>query len=133
MRHRKSGRKLNRTWEHRKAMFKNMARSLVEHERITTTVPKAKELRKLSDRLVKYALENTLHARRKAYRILEDRGLVKKLFDEIGPRFKERAGGFTRIVKMAGWRKGDCADMAVVEFVAKGDSLEKQSEKQIDS
>ena len=117
MRHRKKGRKLNRTWEHRKAMFKNMARSLVEHERIKTTLPKAKELRRLTDKLIRFGLENTVHARRKAFRILEDRTLVKKLFDQIAPRYKNRPGGFTRVVKLALPRKGDCAEMAIVEFV----------------
>jgi large subunit ribosomal protein L17 len=118
MRHRKAGRKLGRTWEHRKALFRNLACALVDNERIKTTEAKAKELRKLSDRLVNYGLENTVHARRKAYRILEDRTLVKKLFDEIAPRFAERPGGYTRVVKLAKPRSGDSAPMAVVEFSA---------------
>ena len=128
MRHRKSGRKLNRTWEHRKAMFKNMARSLVEHEKITTTVPKAKELRRLTDKLIRFGLENTVHARRKAFRILEDRTLVKKLFDQIAPRYKDRPGGFTRVVKLATPRRGDCAEMAIVEFVE--DELKVKEEEE---
>ena len=117
MRHRKSGRKLNRTWEHRKAMFKNMARSLIQHERITTTLPKAKEVRRVIDKLIGFGLENTVHARRKAYRILEDRTLVKKLFDELAQRYKGRPGGYTRIVKLAKPRKGDGAQLAIIEFV----------------
>ncbi|GAB6888564.1 50S ribosomal protein L17 [Desulfothermus okinawensis JCM 13304] len=126
MRHRKSGRKLNRTWEHRKAMFKNMAKSLVEHEKITTTVPKAKELRKLTDKLIHFGLENTVHARRKAFRILEDRSLVKKLFDEIAPRYKGRPGGYTRVVKMAMPRPGDGAEMAIVELVQEQFQVQKE-------
>jgi large subunit ribosomal protein L17 len=97
-------------------MFRNMAKSLVLHERITTTEAKAKELRKLTDRLVSYGLEDTLHARRKAYRILENRTLVKKLFDEIAPRFSDVPGGYTRIVKHAAPRRGDNAPQAIVEF-----------------
>ena len=127
MRHRKKGRKLNRTWEHRKAMFKNMARSLIEHERIKTTLPKAKEVRRLTDKLIRFGLENTVHSRRKAYRILEDRTLVKKLFDQIAPRYKDRPGGFTRVVKLAIPRRGDCADMAIVEFVE--DELKAKEEE----
>ena len=127
MRHRKKGRKLNRTWEHRKAMFKNMARSLIEHERIKTTLPKAKEVRRLTDKLIRFGLENTVHSRRKAYRILEDRTLVKKLFDQLAPRYKDRPGGFTRVVKLAIPRHGDCADMAIVEFVE--DELKAKEEE----
>lgn len=124
MRHRKSGKKLSRTWEHRKAMFRNMAKSLVEHESIQTTEVKAKELSRLSDKLVSYGLENTLHARRKAYRILENRSLVKKLFDEIAPQFSDRSGGYTRVVKLAQPRRGDAASLAKVEFTAKPPSRE---------
>lgn len=116
MRHRKKGRKLNRTWEHRKAMFKNMAQSLLVHGRIRTTLPKAKELRRVADKLITLALRNDLHARRQAFKILENHRLVKKLFDEVGPRFKDVPGGYTRIVKLALPRRGDCAKMAIVEF-----------------
>jgi large subunit ribosomal protein L17 len=126
MRHRKSGRKLNRTWEHRKAMFRNMARSLITHERIRTTVPKAKELSKLADRLVTLALRDDLHARRQAYKILENHQLVKKLFDEIGPRFHGVQGGYTRVVKFALPRLGDAAPMAIIEFTR---TAEKQTEQ----
>ncbi len=117
MRHKKSGRKLSRTWEHRKAMFKNMARALVVHEQIQTTEAKAKELRRVTDRLVTCGLENTVHSRRKAYKILESRRLVQKLFDEIAPRYTERPGGYTRIIKAARPRRGDGAPMAIVQFV----------------
>jgi len=116
MRHRKKGRKLNRTWEHRKAMFKNMAQSLIEHERIKTTLPKAKELRRVVEKLVSLALQNNLHARRQAFKILENHQLVKKLFDEIGPRFVGVQGGYTRVVKLALPRKGDAARLAIIEF-----------------
>ncbi len=128
MRHRKSGRKLGRTWEHRKAMFKNLARALVVHEQIQTTEPKAKELRRVSDRLVSCALENTLHARRKAYKILESRKLVQKLFDEIAPRFASRPGGYTRIVKTAKPRRGDGAPLALVQFLPKEQNAGQQDQ-----
>ena len=116
MRHRNSGRKLGRTWEHRKALMKNMARSLVEHERIRTTEAKAKELRILADKLITMALEDSLHARRQAYSILGSHHSVQKLFDVIGPRFKEVPGGYTRVVKFGIPRVGDCAPMAMIEF-----------------
>ncbi|WP_456324206.1 50S ribosomal protein L17 [Desulfonauticus submarinus] len=128
MRHRKKGRKLNRTWEHRKAMFKNMAQSLVIHERIKTTLPKAKELRRVADKLVTLALRNDLHARRQAFKILENHKLVKKLFDEIGPRFQGIQGGYTRVVKLALPRKGDCARLAIVEF-SRAKNIEEGVEK----
>lgn len=116
MRHRKSGRKLGRRWEHRKSMMKNMARSLVEHEQIRTTEAKAKELRILADKLVTMALENSLSARRQAYAILGSHHSVKKLFDEIGPRFTTTPGGYTRVVKFSVPRVGDGAPMAMIEF-----------------
>lgn len=116
MRHRKSGKKLGRTWEHRKAMFRNMARSLIVHERIRTTFTKAKELSKIVDRLVTLALENDLSARRQAYRVLENHKLVQKLFNEIGPKFSGGMGGYTRVVKFASPRVGDNAPMALIEF-----------------
>ena len=122
MRHRKSGRKLGRTWEHRKALFKNMARSLVEHERIRTTEAKAKELRILADKLVTMALENDLHARRMAYTVLGSHHSVQKLFDVIGPRFQGVPGGYTRVVKFGQPRVGDGAAMALIEFTRQGDA-----------
>jgi len=130
MRHRKSGRKLNRSWEHRKAMFKNMAGSLVTHESIQTTEARAKELRKVMDRLVTLALRNDLHARRQAYKILAKHSLVKRLFDEIGPRFAGIPGGYTRVVKLGLPRLGDCASMAVIEFTRKsGEEVSDKKEK----
>lgn len=116
MRHRKSGRKLGRTWEHRKSLMKNMARSLVEHERIRTTEAKAKELSVFADKLITLALQDTLHARRQAFTVLGSHHSVKKLFDEIGPRFKGVPGGFTRVVKFGIPRVGDSAPMALIEF-----------------
>lgn len=123
MRHRKSGRKLGRTWEHRKALMKNMARSLVEHERIRTTEAKAKELRILADKLITMALQDSLHARRQAYAVLGSHHSVKKLFDEIGPRFREIPGGYTRVVKFGIPRVGDSAPMAMIEFTRLSDRL----------
>ena len=116
MRHRKSGKKLGRTWEHRKAMFKNMAKSLIVYERIRTTLPKAKELSKIMDKLITLAIRNDLSARRQAYKIIENHKLVQRLFSEIGPKFSESKGGYTRVVKFAAPRVGDSAAMAMIEF-----------------
>ena len=116
MRHRKTGRKLSRTSSHRKAMFANMASSLIIHEQIVTTVPKAKDLRPIVEKLVTLARRGDLHARRQAISQLRDLGAVKKLFDTIAPRYKERPGGYTRVLK-AGFRYGDSAPVAVIEFV----------------
>ena len=116
MRHNKSGRKLGRTWEHRKALFKNMATALLTHGRIRTTEAKAKELRKVADKLVTMALRNDLHSRRLAYKLLGNHQIVKTLFDEIGPRFSGLQGGYTRIVKLSIPRRGDCAPMAYIEL-----------------
>jgi large subunit ribosomal protein L17 len=116
MRHGKVHRKLNRTAEHRKAMFANMATSLSKHEQIITTLPKAKELRPIVEKLVTLAKKGGLHARRQAIAEIRDVTQVKKLFDVIGPRYKERDGGYTRIMK-AGFRYGDNAAKAVIEFV----------------
>ncbi|MCB1496578.1 MAG: 50S ribosomal protein L17 [Bauldia sp.] len=116
MRHRKSGRKLNRTSSHRMAMFSNMAASLIQHEQIVTTLPKAKDLRPVVEKLVTLAKRGDLHARRQAIAQLGDLGTVKKLFETIGPRYKERPGGYTRVLK-AGFRYGDSAPIAVIEFV----------------
>ncbi|MFP4237085.1 MAG: 50S ribosomal protein L17 [Desulfonatronovibrio sp.] len=116
MRHRKSGKKLGRTWEHRKAMFRNMAKSLIVYEKIRTTVPKAKEVSKIMDKLVTLAIRNDLNARRQAYKILENHKLVQKLFNDIGPKFSAGQGGYTRVVKFAAPRVGDSAAMAVIEF-----------------
>ena len=116
MRHNQHGRKLGRTTAHRKALFRNQLSSLVEHERIRTTLPKAKELRPLAEKLVTQGRKDTVFARRQVRRWVPDRTLVKKLFDEIAPRFIDRPGGYTRIVKL-GPRQGDQAEMAMLEFV----------------
>jgi len=116
MRHRESGRKLNRNSSHRKAMFRNMAVSLMEHEVIKTTLPKAKELRRIAEPLITMAKSDSLAKRRLAFSRLRDRGIVTKLFNELGPRYKERPGGYLRILK-CGVRTGDKAPMAIVELV----------------
>ena len=116
MRHGKVHRKLNRTAEHRKAMFANMAASLIKHEQIITTLPKAKELRPIVEKLVTLAKKGGLHARRQAIAEIRDVAMVKKLFAVLGPRYKDRAGGYTRVLK-AGFRYGDAAPMAIIEFV----------------
>ncbi|WP_415718428.1 50S ribosomal protein L17 [Maridesulfovibrio sp.] len=116
MRHNKSGRKFNRSGSHRKAMLKNLVRSLLTYEHIRTTEPKAKELRSSCEKLITLALRNDLHSRRLAYKTLENHGLVKKLFDEIGPRYEGGGGGYTRIIKLAEPRKGDCAPMCIIEL-----------------
>ena len=123
MRHRKSGRKLNRNSSHRQAMFRNMAASLLEHETITTTLPKAKELRRVVEPLVTLGKEDSVASRRLAFSRLRDKAMVGKLFTEIGPRFKERPGGYTRILK-CGFREGDKAPMAIIELVEKSSVAE---------
>ncbi|MGH6761578.1 MAG: 50S ribosomal protein L17 [Phyllobacterium sp.] len=116
MRHGNSGRKLNRTASHRKAMFANMAASLIEHEQIVTTLPKAKEIRPIVEKLVTLGKRGDLHARRQAISAVRDAKLVAKLFDTLAPRYAQRNGGYIRIMK-AGFRTGDNAPLAVVEFV----------------
>lgn len=116
MRHRKAGRQLNRNSSHRKAMFRNMTASLIEHELIKTTVPKAKELRRVAEPLITMAKEDNVAKRRVAFARLRDDAAVGKLFNELGPRYKERAGGYLRILK-CGYRPGDKAPMAYVELV----------------
>lgn len=116
MRHGKVHRKLGRTAEHRKALFANMCAALIKHEQITTTLPKAKELRPVVEKLVTLGKRGDLHARRQAIAQMRDVGMVKKLFEVLGPRYKERNGGYTRIIK-AGFRYGDNAAQAVIEFV----------------
>lgn len=116
MRHRESGRKLNRNSSHRKAMFRNMAVSLMQHEVIKTTVPKAKELRRVAEPLITMAKSDSVAKRRLAFSRLRDRSIVTKLFNELGPRYKERPGGYLRILK-CGYRTGDKAPMAIVELV----------------
>ncbi|MDP6690402.1 MAG: 50S ribosomal protein L17 [Alphaproteobacteria bacterium] len=116
MRHRKSGRKLNRDSSHRKAMFANMAAALIKHEQINTTLPKAKELRPIVEKLITLGKRGDLHARRLAYARLPDRAMVAKLFDVLAPRYADRQGGYIRIIR-ANFRYGDCAPMAYIEFV----------------
>lgn len=116
MRHRNSGRKLGKTASHRTAMFANMAAALIKHEQIKTTLPKAKELRPVVEKLVTLSRRNDLHARRQATSTIRDAAQVKKLFDVIGPRYAGRPGGYIRVLK-AGFRSGDNAAMAIIEFV----------------
>ena len=125
MRHRNSGRKLNRTSEHRKAMFANMAAALIKHEQIVTTLPKAKDLRRVTERLITLAKRGDLHARRLAASRLRDEKMVAKLFETIGPRYKDRQGGYTRVLK-AGFRYGDSAPVAVIELVDRDESAKGQ-------
>ena len=120
MRHRKSGRHLNRDSAHRKAMFKNMAISLIEHEIVRTTLPKAKELRRVAEPLITLAKNDTVANRRLAFRRTGSKAAVGKLFDELGPRYADRPGGYTRIVR-AGYRAGDSAPVAVMELVNRPD------------
>lgn len=116
MRHRKAGRQLNRTSSHRQAMFRNMANSLFRHELIKTTVPKAKELRRVAEPLITLAKTDSVHTRRLAFSRLRDKEMVGKLFNELGPRYQARPGGYLRILK-CGFRSGDAAPMAYVELV----------------
>ena len=123
MRHMKSGRKLNRTSSHREAMFRNMASSLFHHELIKTTLPKAKELRRVAEPLITLAKVDGVANRRLAFSRLRDKVAVGKLFSEIGPRYRERPGGYLRILK-CGFRNGDCAPMAFVELVDRPQSAQ---------
>ena len=139
MRHQNSGRKLNRTASHRKAMFANMAASLIEHEQIVTTLPKAKEIRPIVEKLVTLGKRGDLHARRQAISQIRDVAVVAKLFDAIATRYANRNGGYLRIMK-AGYRYGDNAALAVIEFVdrdvsAKGakDHARKEAEEQAEA
>jgi large subunit ribosomal protein L17 len=116
MRHHKAGRKLNRTATHRQALFAALANALIKHEQIATTLPKAKELRRVTDRLITLAKRGDLHARRLAFSRIRDDAMVAKLFETLGPRYAERLGGYTRVLK-AGFRHGDSAPMAVIELV----------------
>ena len=116
MKHRIAGRRLDRTTEHRTAMFRNLVTSLFRHERITTTTPKAKEIKRYADKFITLAKQGTPHARRQANRDVRDVEVLNKLFETIGPRFKSRPGGYTRIVRV-GRRAGDAAEMATIELV----------------
>jgi large subunit ribosomal protein L17 len=128
MRHRKSGRKLNRSAPHRLAMFRNMVTSLLLHENLQTTDAKAKELRRFAERMVTLGKRGTLHARRQALSFVRDPKVVKKLFEEIAPRFAERPGGYTRITKL-GTRRGDAAQMSLIELTERGDRAVSEAEK----
>ena len=116
MRHRNQGRKLNRTASHRGALLASLAAALIKHEQIATTLPKAKELRRVTDRLITLAKRGDLHARRLAAARVRDEAMVAKLFDTLGPRYAARPGGYTRVLK-AGFRYGDSAPMAVIELI----------------
>ncbi|OOZ39811.1 50S ribosomal protein L17 [Solemya pervernicosa gill symbiont] len=128
MRHRNSGRQLNRNSSHRKAMFKNMAVSLLSHEAIKTTLPKAKELRRVAEPLITMAKNDSVANRRLAFNRLRDRDAVTKLFNELGPRYKDRPGGYMRILK-CGFRDGDNATMAYVELVDRPDVEEETADE----
>jgi len=125
MYHGRAKRRFNRTAEHRKAMFANMCQALIKHEQIVTTLPKAKDLRPVVEKLVTLGKRGDLHARRQAIAQIKDVALVKKLFDVLGPRYKDRNGGYTRVLK-AGFRYGDNAPMAVIEFVDRDESAKGQ-------
>ncbi len=116
MRHRKRGRELSRTASHRSALLRNLATSLLEHERIRTTEAKAKELRPVVEKLITLGGTDDVHSRRQARRLIENRVVLQKLFDDVGPRFRDRPGGYTRILKL-GARKGDGAELAIIELV----------------
>ncbi len=126
MRHRKAGRKLNRTAAHRKAMLRNIVTSLIEHERIVTTVPKAKETKRIADKMVTLGKRGDLHARRQAMAYIRSKDVVAKLFDEISTQYIDRQGGYTRIVR-TGNRYGDAAPMAIVEFVGYEEVIETET------
>lgn len=127
MRHRKAGRKLGRTASHRKAMLRNMVTSLFEHERIVTTVPKAKEARRVADKMITLAKQGDLHARRQAYSYIQSKNVVAKLFDEIQSQYADRQGGYTRIIR-TGTRLGDAAPMAILELVGYEDAEQAAEE-----
>ncbi len=125
MRHRNAGRKLNRTASHRQALFASLASALIKHEQIVTTLPKAKELKRVADRLITLGKRGNLHARRLAFARLRDEAIVGKLFDTLGPRYADRPGGYTRVLK-AGFRYGDAAPMAVIELVDRDEDARGQ-------
>ena len=116
MRHRKMGRKLGRTSSHRKALFSNQATALFEHEQIRTTLPKCKELRRIAERLITLAKRGDLHARRQAAKVIHDHDILRKLFDELGPRYQDRNGGYTRIIR-GELRRSDAAQMGYIQLV----------------
>lgn len=128
MRHLKAGRKLNRTSAHRKALLRNLVTSLLQHEHVQTTDAKAKEMRRWVDKMITLGKRNTLHARRQAAAFVRGHAMVKKLFDDIAPRFAARPGGYTRITKL-GARVGDNASISLIELVERGDRARSEAEK----
>jgi len=128
MRHRKAGRQLGRNSSHRRALFRSLVTSLIEHERIETTEAKAKEIRSIADQMISLGKEKTLHARRRAVAFLQSRLVAKKLFDEVAPRFESRNGGYTRLIKTRS-RVGDGAPMVLVELVEMKEKEKKQDQK----
>ena len=135
MRHRQSGRKLNRTSSHRKSLFKNMAQALLKHEQIVTTLPKAKELKRVVEKLITLGKKGNLHSRRLAFNQIRDKDMVSKLFENLAKRYSNRKGGYTRVLK-AGFRYGDSAPMAVIELLdrdenAKGDGEINAPKKEV--
>jgi len=128
MRHLKSGRKLNRTASHRKAMLSNLAVSLLDKERVTTTIAKAKEVRRVVERLITYGKKGTLHAIRLAARRINNKDVLKKLFEDIAPGYKDREGGYTRVIKLK-YRKGDSAEMAIIELVGRHGDVQRKRKK----
>ena len=131
MRHGNSNRKLNRTHEHRKAMFANMVCSLIEHEQIETTLPKAKELKKIIDRYITLGKKGSLHSRRMAISRLRQNSAVTKLFEILAPRYKKRNGGYSRVLK-AGFRYGDAAPLAVIELIDRDISAKGAKDKELE-
>ena len=127
MRHRQSGRKLNRTSSHRKSLFKNMAQALFKHEQIVTTLPKAKELKRVVEKLITLGKKGNLHSRRLAFNQIRDKDIVSKLFDSLAKRYSDRKGGYTRVLK-AGFRYGDSAPMAVIELVDRDENAKGAGE-----
>jgi large subunit ribosomal protein L17 len=127
MRHRQSGRKLNRTSSHRKSLFKNMAQALLKHEQIVTTLPKAKELKRVVEKLITLGKKGNLHSRRLAFNQIRDKDMVSKLFDSLAKRYSDRNGGYTRVLK-AGFRYGDSAPMAVIELVDRDENAKGAGE-----
>ena len=136
MKHRIKGKKLNRTSSHRKSLFKNMAQALIKHEQIVTTLPKAKELKRVIEKLITLGKKSSLHSRRLAFNQIRDKKMVSKLFGTLAPRYSDRSGGYSRVLK-AGFRYGDSAPMAVIELVDRDESAKGVGElnepKQIDT
>ena len=127
MRHRQSGRKLNRTSSHRKSLFKNMSQALLKHEQIVTTLPKAKELKRVVEKLITLGKKGNLHSRRLAFNQIRDKDMVSKLFDNLAKRYSDRKGGYARVLK-AGFRYGDSAPMAVIELVDRDENAKGAGE-----